>query len=227
MLKKLNNIEKKHFEEEINRIGVSTIAGKLGIARNTVYNWVSKGNAPMDKLLQLGALGLDLSYIFSGIRKSVLQNIEQQVNDVGKNYLSSEYVEIPHYNIQAAAGAGKLASDEVTLKPLAFRRDWLANRNLNVAGLAIVGVSGDSMEDHLHDGDLVLVDMSQKEISDGKTYVLRIEGHLLIKNLQMLPHGLVQVASFNPGFPPYTVDLSDQSIDISVIGRVTASMHEW
>ena len=83
------------------------------------------------------------------------------------------------------------------------------------------------MEPKLKHGDLVLVDRSQTQITNGKTYVLRIDGHLFVKNLQLLPHGLVQVSSYNTGFAPYTADLSDESLDIAVIGRVVASMTEW
>lgn len=181
----------------------------------------------MDKLIELGSIGVDLSYIFSGTKKSKDQNIEHQINDSNGGYSSSEFVEIPHYNIQVGAGNGKLFDAENAHKGLSFRRDWLASRQLTPAKLVIVSVSGDSMEPALKSGDLVLVDLSQTEINSGKTYVVRLDNHLLVKNLQMLPHGLVQVASFNPGFPPYQVDLSDESIDIAVIGRVVASMHEW
>jgi transcriptional regulator with XRE-family HTH domain len=139
----------------------------------------------------------------------------------------TDYHEIPHYNIQAAAGSGVIPLEEMQLRPLAFRIDWLAKRHLSPNNLFIVDVKGESMEPKLLDGDLVLVDKSQKDIASGKTYVLRVDGHLLVKNLQLLPGGLVQVASYNNGFPPYQVNLADEALDMAVIGRVVASMHEW
>lgn len=141
--------------------------------------------------------------------------------------LGDAFIGIPHYDIRAAAGYGVVNGVEEQLHPLAFRRDWLLNRHLSPTHLVVVSVKGESMEPRLIDNDLVLVDRSQTDITSGKTYVLRMDGHLLVKNLQLLPHGLVQVASFNPGFPPYQIDLSDESLDIAVIGRVVASMHEW
>lgn len=205
----------------IEKFGITAAANQLGVARNTVYNWVSKGNMPLNKLLALRDLGVDVSCILNTKKNSIAQ-INEQINTY-----QTEFAEIQHYNVQAAAGSGRLATEEETLKPLSFRRDWLAKRHLTPANLAIVSVSGDSMEPYLKDEDLVLVDRSQITITSGKTYVLRLDGHLLVKNLQLLPHGLVQVASFNPGFPPYQVDLSDESLDMAVIGRVVASMHEW
>ncbi|MFZ2449109.1 MAG: S24 family peptidase [Methylovulum miyakonense] len=173
-------------------------------------------------LFSFAAAGADINFVLTGTAATANQAMEQKFD-----YANMDYIEVPHYNIQAAAGSGALPASEELLKPLAFRRDWLAARHLSPLEVAIVDVKGDSMATELEDGDLVLVDKSQIDISTGKTYVLRLDGHILVKNLQMLPHGLVQVASFNQGFPPYQVDLSDESIDMAVIGRVVASMHEW
>ena len=60
---------KSRFVSEIDKLGgASKVAMSLGVARATVYNWCSLGNAPMDKLLLLSELGLDVSFIFTGVR---------------------------------------------------------------------------------------------------------------------------------------------------------------
>lgn len=56
------------FEKEINRIGVSHIAQTLGVARNTVYNWMANGNVPMNQMLALEGLGVDIVYVLKGVR---------------------------------------------------------------------------------------------------------------------------------------------------------------
>ena len=64
----LDNV-KSRFTAEIDKLGgASKVAVPLGVARATVYNWCSSGNAPMDKLLLLGELGLDVSYVLTGTR---------------------------------------------------------------------------------------------------------------------------------------------------------------
>lgn len=198
------------------------LADAMGMSTQAFANRKTTKSVPYEEIIAAAVLkNASIEYIFTG------KQTVDMIADQNPKYTKHEYAEIPHYNVQAAAGAGKLADGEETLKPLSFRRDWLNSRHLSPANLVIVGVSGDSMEPHLKDKDLVLVDRAQTEITSGKTYVLRLDGHLLVKNLQLVPHGLVQVASYNPGFPPYQVDLADESIDISVIGRVVASMHEW
>jgi hypothetical protein len=57
----------ERFEEEILRVGISKIANTLGIARNTVYNWIANGNAPLNMLMSLqGIMGVDVPYVLTG-----------------------------------------------------------------------------------------------------------------------------------------------------------------
>lgn len=215
-------------------VGVSNdkaIAECLGMSPTAYSNRKQRGSIPYEELIDyLVTHNMDISSMIfpqNGPYKvdySLAQKIE--VGEKMGGY-RAEYMSIPHYNVQAAAGHGAINAREEQLKPLAFRRDWLNTRHLSPANLVIVDVVGDSMEPYLKDRDLVLVDQSQTDIAGGKTYVLRMQDELYVKNLQRLPHGLVQVASFNQGFPPYQIDLKDEALDMSVIGRVVASMHEW
>lgn len=61
---------RERFESEVERIGgVTTISNGLGVARNTIYNWMAKGNAPLNSLMGLGgALGMDVVYVLTGQR---------------------------------------------------------------------------------------------------------------------------------------------------------------
>jgi len=201
----------------------SELAAVLGMSPQTLGNRKKSQSLPYEEIVDKAfEKGIDLQYILTG-----KQNVYKPVKEKSTDYQNPIYAEIPHFNISAAAGNGVIVETEEQLQPLSFRRDWLVKRRLSPANLVIVDVHGDSMEPYLKDDDLVLVDRSQIGINSGKTYVLRMGDHLLVKNLQLLPHGLVQVASFNAGFPPYQVDLADESLDMTVIGRVVASMHEW
>ncbi len=111
---------------------------------------------------------------------------------------------------------------------VAFRRDWINKRGLNSKNLALVDVIGDSMEKVLREGDFVLIDLSQTEIVSGKAYVIRIGDELLVKYVQHLPGGLIQVFSENSTiYPPFTVNSKELGTEIFIIGRVVASAHMW
>lgn len=56
--------------EELKRVGPPVIAKQTGIARATVYNWMEKGNVPMDKLALLETAGADVNYILTGVRSA-------------------------------------------------------------------------------------------------------------------------------------------------------------
>lgn len=134
---------------------------------------------------------------------------------------------VPRFSVEASAGHGATALDEETTGYYAFNRKWLARRRLSPANLAVVAVRGDSMEPRLTNGDLILVDRSQREIADGLAYVMRIDNDLLVKNVQRIRAGVVALLSANTFYPPREVSLSDIDGQIEVIGRVVASMHEW
>ena len=54
--------------EELKRVTPPVVAKQAGIARATVYNWMEKGNVPMDKLQLLEASGVDIAYVLTGQR---------------------------------------------------------------------------------------------------------------------------------------------------------------
>lgn len=129
-----------------------------------------------------------------------------------------EYAYIPR--IDARLGAGnvyEMVTEDV--KGLyAFRRDWLAKKG-SIRNLRLVNVYGDSMSPTLEDGDIVLVDLSRKEIIPGAIYAVRLGSGLLVKRLHpSLPKGKVRVISDNPAYGPMEVDLSDP--DFEVVGKV-------
>ncbi|GLO70926.1 hypothetical protein MACH17_24430 [Phaeobacter inhibens] len=137
----------------------------------------------------------------------------------------SDFVHVRRYDISVSAGNGRQATDENVVGHYAFSRRWLTRRNLNPDNLAVVRVAGDSMEPKLSNGDLAVIDTTATEMRDGVTYVFRLGDDLLIKRLQILPQRQVNLCSHNPEYSPIQVELA--SGELTSIGRVVASMHEW
>ena len=64
-----NNLTLRLKEEvEALKGGVTTAAEHLQKSRNTIYNWFEKGNAPVDQVTKLGEIGIDLGYVFMGVK---------------------------------------------------------------------------------------------------------------------------------------------------------------
>lgn len=138
-----------------------------------------------------------------------------------------DFVPIPRFAVDAAAGDGALVDEETQTGFYAFNRSWLTKRKLAPDSLAVISVRGDSMEPKLSDGDLILVDQAQVEIADGITYVIRLGNDLLVKYVQRISPDAVSLLSENNRYPPREISLATIGEDTAIIGRVVASMHEW
>ena len=133
-----------------------------------------------------------------------------------------EFVFVPRYDIQAAAGHGQLVGDEQPMFAMAFRRYWIENYvTRDIKNLSVISVKGDSMEGVLNDGDTILINHGQTTPRDG-LYVLRLNENLLVKRLQLIPGGIVNVISANEAYLTFEIDLKNPTDDVAIIGRV-----EW
>ena len=133
-----------------------------------------------------------------------------------------EFVFVPRYDIQAAAGHGQLVGDEQPMFAMAFRRYWIENYvTRDIKNLSVISVKGDSMEGVLNDGDTILINHGQTTPRDG-LYVLRLNENLLVKRLQLIPGDIVNVISANEAYPTFEIDLKNPTDDVAIIGRV-----EW
>ncbi|VAW55544.1 hypothetical protein MNBD_GAMMA05-2115 [hydrothermal vent metagenome] len=74
--------------------GVTTAANHLGKSRNTIYNWIEKGNAPLDQVGKLSEIGVDIYYIVTGLTMHELNkiagySITDMVSENAKQYQGS------------------------------------------------------------------------------------------------------------------------------------------
>ncbi len=70
----------KRLAAEIERLGgVTPVAKQLGTVRNTIYNWLEKGNIPLNKLEELGAAGADVVFILTGQHSPALLAADEQL----------------------------------------------------------------------------------------------------------------------------------------------------
>lgn len=138
------------------------------------------------------------------------------------------FVVVPRHAAAASAGPGAVNGHEAEaqVEGLCFSRRWLNKRGLSPSNLRVIDVHGESMSGKLSDGDKVLIDLGQTLPKSGYAYVLRQDDELLVKYCQLLPEGILRLSSENPNFPPYDINLA-KSQDVSILGRVVASTHEW
>lgn len=151
---------------------------------------------------------------FFGVDEQVLGAQTQRMGSVAGLAL------VPMLNMEAFAGRGVLAGGDTGPEQFRFDENWLQRLTSGKdSNLSLANVYGDSMEPTLHDGDEVLVDLSdgQTRLRDG-IYVLRRDDMLSIKRIAIEPRGKrISVLSDNPAYPNWP-GLEKRAINI--VGRV-------
>jgi phage repressor protein C with HTH and peptisase S24 domain len=127
---------------------------------------------------------------------------------------------VPIYNVEASAGDGAVVVYEDAVGKLAFPPGYLAYLTTTSAkNLRIISVKGDSMFPTLNDDDIVMVDVSKRDLSYDGIFVIRDNGDaLLVKRIGRASQtGRVTIISDNRSvYPSVERSLSE----IEVIGRV-------
>lgn len=140
----------------------------------------------------------------------------------------SKVFPIPFYHVRAAASpdTGIVIADFPESECLYFDFRWLKNvLGVEPAYCSLIETKGDSMDsglnkqDDIKDGDLLLVDNSDVNIVNGKTYIVEISAtnELLVKKVKVDLNGKISLISNNPKYPVRELTEADNAI---IQGRV-------
>lgn len=125
------------------------------------------------------------------------------------------WIGIPRLPLSASAGPGAFPGEEEAIGAFGVTERWLREQGLDAALLQAISVAGDSMDPTLRDGDEILVDLTPRGLRDG-IHVLRVDGALLVKRLEVGRPGLLVLKSDNPAYDPIELPPAE----VEVIGRV-------
>ncbi|MEO5334531.1 MAG: hypothetical protein H7839_21155 [Magnetococcus sp. YQC-5] len=127
---------------------------------------------------------------------------------------------IPHIRAEASLGLGAdCYSNDDIIGHLAFKNVWLQKKRLNPRFLALIDAVGDSMAPTISDGDVLLVDLRQKEPMDNRIFVIRMDQRLYAKRLRVQSGNKLVVHSDNPLSPAFDID-SAEFHGVDILGRV-------
>ncbi|RPF72401.1 S24 family peptidase [Aurantiacibacter spongiae] len=128
---------------------------------------------------------------------------------------SGPWVDVPRLDIDASAGPGASAAQEIPFDAFRFSRRWLKEHGLDAGALSAIRVVGDSMEPLLREGDEVLVNRTPRPFRDG-VHVVRLDESLLVKRVAAKGRGRFTLLSENDAYPG--IDLAAD--EFAIIGRV-------
>lgn len=164
--------------------------------------------------------GVSLDWLATGKGAMMLSDKHQVADESSKYGQSDAYSYIPLFDVDASAGYGRLTESEHIRGHLAFRKQFI-KQELGSAekDLALLTVTGDSMEPSLKSGDTIMIDQGKvAHIAQDGLYVLQMDGSLLVKRLQTLPGDRVRVSSDNPAYQPF--EMSKAELISDLVGRV-------
>lgn len=185
-----------------------------GVSRAAVAQWEKGTSAPTaDKLEPLCEfLDLDPVWLITGSHGKWSKGAGKEVG--------VSLVSVPEYDVHASAGGGFQIDHETKRDVWPFSRRYLVEElRLQPTSLAVLEVIGDSMEPTLRSGDRVMVNMTDKRVSQPGVFVLWDGDGTVVKRMELIPNTKPQRLrriSDNPLHQPYDVLASDTII----IGRV-------
>ena len=225
----LNFILKKHFYRK-----QKELATKLKMSPSSLNDYL-KGRREGDEGTRRKITNL-LGFKYEGVlelgRKIIEtsgngQDIDSDIDEVNLDDLLESisldenvplpgFVLIPKYKARLSGGHGSFEDSDQVECNFAFRRDWIHRRGTD--NFALFEVIGESMAPFICEGDVVLVDLADKDpdmIVDGKTYAIREDGTIKIKRLVRQGRKLIIRSQDIINYPDYEAE-----DDFSLLGRV-------
>lgn len=210
-------------------IGLPTIAKKVGVKTTTLQDLENgRSNGTKHILALAEAVGQDPQWLLSGkgefiepAGKHLRDEDTPEAPDISSIVTigRTEFARLPVYDIRAAAGNGAAVTHEAPI-------DWQlwnlsALRSLTASPLEeidILRVTGDSMENELHDGDYIFIDRRKRRLGNPGIFVLNVEGDLIVKRASMnIETRAVTLRSDNARYPEMVIKKPENLV---VIGRV-------
>lgn len=127
---------------------------------------------------------------------------------------------VPIVNVEASAGDGAIVTDEYHVAQLSFPKGYLGRISRSKPqDLRVISVKGDSMVPTLYDDDVIILDLTKRDLSYDGLFVIRDNGDaLLVKRIGRASRsGYVAIISDNRDHYPAVERSLD---DIEVVGKV-------
>lgn len=200
-------------------LSIRALADRLGVPTSTYANYEIRYKRPF--LPMNFAMDLAVAYRGTGISEAevlVLAGVPAPERVENGHPPPSNTRLVPVMDISASAGFGAMVEYEAVAYSLAFPPDYLAKvTRSSPKNLSIISVKGDSMEPSLKDDDIVMVDVSKRNLGYDGMFVVRHMDVLKVKRLRLSPdRSTITLISDNQAYAPEVWPAEE----IEVIGRV-------
>ncbi len=194
------------------------LARVLGVGKAAVSDAKRKHSLPAKwyQKLSLPPYNVNPAWVETGLGSKCLG--DYAVAEKAEKYGEADYAFVPMARARPSQDGEGLDMTDAHEGGYAFRRSWLHAKGV-LESMRLMRISGDSMRPTLHDDDVVLVDESQKDVLDGKIYVIRMDDEIVVKRITKKPGALLLVSDNRSLYDPMEVTVTENP-GVSIIGRV-------
>lgn len=202
------------------------VVDALGLKDNTLDNYRHGKTEPRHSTLNMLAELADVPIEYLGndwsVDEGVVHFSPPEIRPGGFSepnpvWVAPDRVTIPAYE-QEVAGPPPPEQREITWA--AVPQSLWAKLSVDPENLRVVSARGDSMSPTIVDGAPMFVDISDRKLEDGRVYLFDVGEELIVRRVQRLPHGSLELLPDNlERYRPQHV-LKDGQVDLKVVGRV-------
>ena len=203
------------------------LARATGVSPSAFRKWLKGVAEPgRDRLVALAeAAGVNVSWLAQGEGAEpdpltlAAHAHSPRSTDPGGNANIAQYLLLPKRREAVAAGSGAPTTNEPT-EFIAFRRDWLRPTfGSDPSDLRLEVAVGESMEPHIRNGDLLLIDTTDRTFRNFGIYVIEARGERVVKRVQRKFDGSLILISDNQTYQPESIP-ANLAKEVTVVGRV-------
>jgi phage repressor protein C with HTH and peptisase S24 domain len=206
------------------------LAKATGVSPSAFRKWLKGVAEPSrTRLVALAeAAGVNVSWLAQGEgAEPDLRNLAARAHssqsadsaDAAANPNIANFLVLPKRREAAAAGAGPQTTRE-PLEFIGFRHDWLQTTFGRSPGDLILEIAvGESMEPTIRNGDLLLVDTTDRTFQNFGIYVIDVRGERLVKRIQRNFDGSLILISDNRIYQPEAISAA-LAKEVRGVGRV-------
>ena len=187
------------------------IAEEIGMSPANYSNMKKKRNLPLVNITDYCAIKkVSISWILYG------QSSQMLADNTG------DILKIPYLKeINGSAGGGAFNDDNIDITYFSLDRTYTDMLGIKEKDkIEAIKVVGDSMEDTLKDGAIILIDRNKTDIAGGGLFVVNTPNGVSVKRLMMNPVSGIDLISDNKIYLPQTV-VADE---VTVIGKVIGAL---
>lgn len=188
------------------------VAEALGMSKESFSHFKKRGSVPTEQIAYFCAKRkISINWIlFDQVPKLLEEETEK-------------YTRIKYFSkINAGAGGGAF-SDEKEYELIAMDKVLLdtlyRSHSANPKHIAALNVMGDSMEPTLHDKEVILFDIEEKDISKGSIFIVSTNGGLFVKRIAYKIDGSIELISDNKNYNSEVIG-EDELSGLTLIGKV-------